>query len=238
MITRSGPARFQPDFALFVRATLLVLATLPLLHDGAAWAETVKGRVNLPRALQTGRRYTGYWRVENGAVPVKTAGRNSDPVIVLEGLKGTAPEAKTYGIGIKGFAPEKRTLVVGVGSVLEITNNDKVPHDLSIPDDTNLMPLQRQAPGSMRLVKFSAPGSFSIKCNAYPSAALDVLVVDHAYFGTLDAEGRFDITNVPTGKPTLKVWVLGRFVHSEAIDTSAARNLTIDVDASQAARGD
>jgi len=65
-----------------------------------AGGNTVKGTVRLPEGARSTRLYGGYWRLENGNVPIQAAPYRGDTVVVVEGLKGGAPAAKTLTVEI------------------------------------------------------------------------------------------------------------------------------------------
>ncbi|MDX2019871.1 MAG: hypothetical protein SF187_06485 [Deltaproteobacteria bacterium] len=218
----------RTPFRFFALSTLsLVCWSLP---NTDAYAESVKGRVTLSESLENGRRFPGYWRVENGSVPVSPAVTPDPPVVLVTDAKGQAPEAKTFAVDIAGFGANKPTLIVGTNSVVEIRNGDKVPHDLSIPGQEALMPLERLAPGTLRRQKFPVPGVYEIRSAQYPHLSIAVIVVDNPYAAICDAKGNFKLPDMPEGKATLKVWARGQFVHEQAIDVrNNMKALQIDV---------
>jgi hypothetical protein len=186
----------------------------------AVYAAPVKGTVMLPAGLKGGRRHLGYWHVENGNVPVQPAPSRGDTVVVLEGLKGTAPAAKTVTVEISGLQVSTPVVVVGPGSVVEIRNNDKVAHDLGIPESPNIMPVERLAPGLVRRPRFNEAGGYLIRCAEYPHIVISVIVVSTPLFAVVDDKGGFKIGDAPDGKGTLKVWTRGRWVHEAPIEVS------------------
>ncbi len=193
----------------------LVGAHLP---SAAAFAAPVRGAVSLPQELKTGRRLRGYWRIENGIVPLGPPANRGDTVVVLTGLKGAAPPARTVTVDITGFAAQPTTLVVGEGSVVEIKNSDRVPHDFSLPDVPALMPLERLAPGGLRRQKFLAPGGYTIRDAEYPHIVISVIVVGSPWFAITDDKGAFKLPDAPDGRATLKIWSHGRWVHQQEIE--------------------
>ncbi len=217
--------------------TLLAGLALAAVAARPAQAQNavVKGHVNLPTGMRGERRFLGYWRVENGSVPVKTNAAANPPAVILDRVKGPAPAARTYSVKIAGFAADKGTLIVAPGSVLEITNGDKVPHDLSIPGHESLMKLERLSAGSMRRQKFPTAGLFEIRSARMPHLAIAVLVLDHPFGAVLDGNGDFKLTDVPQGKAVLRVFAAGRVVHEQSIDVAAgAKDLQVNVDAAAA----
>ena len=195
------------------------LCAAALLGAGTpALAGGVKGTVNLPANLKGGRRHLGYWRIENGNVPIQAAPYRGDTVVVVEGLKGAAPAAKTLTVEISGLQVSAPVVVVGPGSVLELKNNDRVGHVLGIPESPEVMPVERLMPNQLRRVRFNQVGGFFIRCEEYPHIALSVIVVNSPHYATADEKGAFKIPDAPDGKGNLRVWSRGRWVHEEAIE--------------------
>src|SRR5437899_509410 len=94
---------------------------------GAAQASNVKGVVRLPEGARSTRLFQGYWRVENGNVPVQSSGgAKAETAVVLFGVNGARPPAaRTVTVEIGGLDARPRLVVVGPGSVLELKNTGK-----------------------------------------------------------------------------------------------------------------
>jgi len=219
----------RPLSVSFVVAAGLLLARPP----APVWAGTVKGVVHLGDEANSTRLYQGYWRLENGNVPVQSAGgAKAETVVVLEVTKDThAPAARTVTVEIGGLDARPRLVMLGPGSVLELKNTGKVTHEFSTPDNPSFMPVERLNPGTFRRQKFMAPGGYLIRCAEYPHIAISAIVVASPYFGTLDEKGNFSIPDVPDGKAILKVWTRGKWAYQEEIDTTRKEPLSIKVSA-------
>jgi hypothetical protein len=213
--------------AALALATALVGAASPAL----ATVFTVKGTVKLPEGARSTRLYSGYWRLENGNVPVQTVGgAKAETVVVLEDLKGAhAPPARTVTVEIGGLDARPRLVIMGPGSVLEIKNTGKMTHELSTPENTTLMPIERLPPGAARHVKFENVGGFVVRDGEYPHIMISVIVVDSPYYSTLDERGGFSIAGVPEGKAKLRVWTRGAWATEQEIETSKREDLSIKV---------
>lgn len=225
MTPRSSPPRVPGPLALtFTLCGLLAVSA-------AAQAGTVKGTVKLPEGARSTRLYQGYWRLENGNVPVQNSGgAKAETVVVLEGVKGAhAPPARTVTVEIGGLDARPRLVVVGPGSVIEIKNTGRVTHEFSTPDDPSLMPVERLPPSTVRRQKFDKIGGFVIRDAEYPHIMISVIVADTPYYGTLDERAAFNIPNVPDGKATLKVWTRGKWAAQEEVDTAKKDDLAIKV---------
>jgi plastocyanin len=213
--------------ALLAPALLLAVSLAPAVAN----AGTVKGTVRLPEAARGGRQHRGYWRLENGTVPVRGASKQqAGAVVVIEGISGThAPPARTHTVEITNLDATPRVVVVGPGSVVEFKNVGKITHELSTPGNSSLMPIERLNPGTFRHQKFMAPGGYLVRCNEYPHLAISVVVVDSSYNAVLTDKGAFNIPNVPDGDAKLKVWAMGRWIHQQAINVGSKEDLAIKV---------
>jgi hypothetical protein len=213
--------------AVLALAAALAGAAVPALATGF----TVKGTVKLPEGARSTRLYSGYWRLENGNVPVQTVGgAKAETVVVLEDLKGShAPPARTVTVEIGGLDARPRLVIMGPGSVLEIKNTGKMTHELSTPENTTLMPIERLPPGAARHVKFENVGGFVVRDGEYPHIMISVIVVDSPYYSTLDERGGFSIAAVPDGKARLRVWTRGAWATEQEIETSKKEDLSIKV---------
>jgi plastocyanin len=219
----------------------LAFALLPLLLGAglasSAQAGNVKGALHLPEALRAGRQHLGYWRLENGNVPVRSAPSKTQAVVVLEGISGTHPPApRTVTVEISGLDAQPRVVIIGPGSVVEFKNVGKVTHELSIPANTTLMPIERLNPGTFRHQKFGLPGGYVVRCSQYPHLAISVIVVDSPFYAIADEKGAFFIPGVPDVRANLKVWTQGRWVHEHEIDTASKQDLSIRVAATRSER--
>jgi hypothetical protein len=218
----------RPLFWSFVVAAALLVARPTTVRAG-----TVKGVVHLADEAGSTRLYQGYWRLENGNVPVQSSGgAKAETVVVLELSRDThAPPARTVTVEIGGLDARPRLVILGPGSVVELKNTGKVTHEFSTPNTPSLMPVERLMPGGLRRQMFNTPDGYLIRCSEYPHIAISVIVVKSSYFSTLDEKGNFSIPDVPDGKATLKVWTRGKWAYEEEIDTTKKEPLSIKVSA-------
>jgi hypothetical protein len=215
-------------------AVSTALALLVALAAGAsAWAGgvTVKGSVKLPDAARSTRLYQGYWRLENGNVPVQNSGgAKLETAVVLENLNGAhPPPARTVTIELGGLDAHPRMVITGPGSVIELKNTGKVRLALSTPDTPSVMPLEQLPPGATRRAKFDSVGGFAIHDAEYPHILISVIIVDSPFFATADEKGSFSIPGVPDGKAHLKVWTRGKWSAEQEVDTSSKEEVIVKV---------
>jgi plastocyanin len=215
--------------------TVLMMA-VAIGWTASAHAGAVRGTVQLPASLKSARRYQGYWRVDNGNVPVQPAASRGETVVVLETGKGPSPAAKTVTVDIAGLQATPAVVIVGEGSVVEFKNSDRVAHDLGTPDQESFMPIQRLEPGKLRHQKFLNPGGYLVRCLEYPQVAVSVIVVASPHYAVTDDKGSFRITDAPEGTAKLRVWSRGRWVHEQELQVGGkSPDLQIKVSGPQAA---
>jgi hypothetical protein len=210
---------------------VLALGTALVAAPALAGGYTIKGTVKLPEGARSTRLYSGYWRLENGNVPVTTVGgAKAETLVVLEEIKGAhPPPARTVTVEIGGLDARPRLVIMGPGSVLEIKNTGKMTHELSTPETTTLMPAERLPPGSARHVKFETVGGFVVRDAEYPHIMISVIVVDSPYYSTLDEHGAFSVAGVPDAKVKLRVWTRGAWATEQDVDATKKEDLTIKV---------
>jgi hypothetical protein len=209
---RLSVGRFQLSVALCACVQTFIVALVP------ASAAPVRGSVQLPSELRSGRKLRGYWRLENGIVAIAPPANRNETVVVLSGVKGQPVPARTVTVDLNGFQAVPWTVVVGEGSVVEFKNSDRVPHDLSLPQLPSLMSLERLAPGALRRQRFLTAGGYAVRDSEHPHLVISVLVVTSPFYDTVDERGGFRIADVPDGKATLKVWSGGTWVHEQEIE--------------------
>jgi hypothetical protein len=163
---------------------LILAAVAGLLLASSAQAVTVRGTVKMPDATRSTRLYQGYWRLDNGNVPVQTAGgAKAETVVILENVKGAKPpSARTVTIELGGLDARPRLVITGPGSVIELKNTGKVRHELSTPDTPQVMSLETLPPGATRRQRFDGIGGFVIRDSEYPHIMISVLIVGTTYF--------------------------------------------------------
>ena len=187
--------------------------------------------MKLPESARSTRLYQGYWRLENGNVPVQTTGgAKAETVVVLDKVNGAhPPPARTVTVELGGLDAHPRVVITGPGSVIELKNTGKVRLDLSTPETTSVMPLEQLPPGATRRAKFDAVGGYAIHDADYPHILISVIIVDSPFFATVDEKGSFSIAGVPDGKANLKVWTRGKWAAEQEVDTGSKEELTVKV---------
>jgi len=217
MMTLRTPSRVSFPAVRAALSLALALAAAPV------WAGTLKGSVKMPDAAKSTRLYQGYWRIENGNVPVNNAGgAKLETAVVLENVNGAhPPPPRTVTVEMGGLDAHPRMVISGPGSVLEIKNTGKVRLDMSTPATPSVMPLEQLPPGATRRVKFDAPGGYAVHDAQYPHILISVIIVDSPLYSTVDEKGGFSIAGVPDGHAHLKVWSRGKWAAEQDVETGS-----------------
>jgi plastocyanin len=144
---------------------------------------------------------------------------------------------KNVSVEISGLQANPAAVVVSEGTVVEFKNSDRVAHDLSIPDHSEVMAPERLSSGSIRKQRFGTAGEYLVRCTEYPHIVISVIVTSSPLFAVVEDKGGFKIPDVPEGHATLKVWSNGAWVHEQEIDVSAkGLDLTVKVQGASSAK--
>ena len=120
----------------------------------------------------------------------------------------TKPASKAHVIDQPKCQFEPRVLVARTGDTLEVKNSSTIPHNINYNSDVEAINPLIPAGGAVKLknplAAQSTPVSFS--CNIHPWMAGRMRVFDHPYFAITDADGNFEIKDLPAGKWRLVYW--------------------------------
>jgi plastocyanin len=104
----------------------------------------------------------------------------------------------------KAFAPA--VLVVPVGSLVEFPNDDHLFHNVFSISPGNAFDMGLYAVGESRAVRMRKPGLVSVYCNIHPQMSAHILVVSNPHHVRPEADGRFEMRDVPAGRWQLVAW--------------------------------
>jgi plastocyanin len=154
-----------------------------------------------------------------GQAPAAQGGIPS--VITLESLADAPPmEGETPSETIMdqlaiAFSPTE--LLVQVGTTVQFQNSEVVPHNVQVTsmardsmifDEDTLL-------GETRSFTFDEEGAYDVKCNVHPGMIAFIFVTAAPYAVLADKQGAFELTGVPAGDYTLKVWSVDEDAGSE-----------------------
>jgi hypothetical protein len=135
-------------------------------------------------------------------------------VVTIEGVKeGKKPE-RDIAILLENracrFEPHVQT--AEVGQWLELHNSDPVLHNADARIGPETLFNVALTPGRQVRKPLARPGLIAITCDVrHTWMSAFIAVTDHPYHTVTDAEGAYEIRDVPPGEYTLRVWheVLG-----------------------------
>ena len=104
----------------------------------------------------------------------------------------------------KQFVPN--LLVVSAGTTVEFPNRDPYSHNVFSRSSAAQFDLDRYPQGVSKSYRFDNVGMVQLFCNIHPKMRAVILVVPNRHFARADAEGRFEVQNVPQGEYTLVAW--------------------------------
>jgi len=147
--------------------------------------------------------------VENGNVAYA--------VVYVDGLEGEAEPAEYLLSNTEcRFSPP--VLATAAGGILLVDNRDDVLHNTHLNFERGSSSrtvgnwaLSRKGSAIRESRPLRRAGIIDVECDAHPWMHAKIMVLDHPFFATTDEQGAFEVTGIPPGEHTLKVWheVLG-----------------------------
>jgi len=141
------------------------------------------------------------------------------------------PASVDVAINDKEFVP--RVVVVPVGSTVRFLNHDPFDHNVFSASDVNPFDLGQYGRGEARAWTFGGPGLTRVFCNVHPRMVMFVQVMAGRYFAQPDADGSFEIADVPPGRYVLHVWHerSPQVTQEVLVTTSGASSIELQLDA-------
>ena len=161
-------------------------------------------------------------------------------VVYLEGVipstsqtpaPASHPVSVDVAINDKEFVP--RVVVVPLGSTVRFLNHDPFDHNVFSASDVNPFDLGQYGRGEARAWTFGGPGLTRVFCNVHPRMVMFVEVMAGRYFAQPDADGSFEIADVPPGRYLLHVWHerSPQVTQEVLVTTSGASGIDLQLDA-------
>ena len=171
---------------VLVQGVLAAAFTLPLAAQG-----TVSGSVHL---------------IERGT---KSSKDIDDAVVFLDAEGPTVRAASVVEgavVNMKGreFAPHVQ--IVRVGGTVAYPNKDPFSHNVFSNSALGAFDLGLYRTGASRSVPFLREGVYAIYCNIHARMVNFVVAVSTPYVTRVNADGSFQLRNVPAGTYRLRAW--------------------------------
>jgi plastocyanin len=209
------------------RRTSLFLLAFLVLPSAHALAASIGGRVQLPKAKTVPVVNRRYEVVTKGGVIALNPPLG---VVYLEGdfPPPAAPEVRQVIQKDLTFTP--LLLPVRTGTKVEFPNLDDTHHDVfsySAPKRFDLgryRSTEKPIPSQI----FDVPGLITLRCDIHEHMRGLILVVNTPHFVVTDAEGRFELKDLPAGNYTLKVWLDSKTTLERPVELKADSALQVD----------
>lgn len=197
-----------------MRRLLLVAALSAVGALGAFGAQgtsaagaSLRGRVDIRRTWTTPERRPGV--AELGSPGARDLPDRRRAVVYLEtaprgAFEDREPQRARMDQRNETFLPS--VLAITVGSVVDFPNNDSTYHNVFSLSKARRFDLGRYAQGRSKSVRFDRPGIVRVFCDIHSHMSAFIIVFNHRYFATTDAEGRYRIDGIPSGTYTVVAW--------------------------------
>lgn len=148
--------------------------------------------------------------IELQPVKVKNGGLADVFVQIKSGLpKDKKWETPKEPVVLDQHGCEYRPHILGVmaGQGVKVINSDPTQHNIhGHPKANTPFNFSQSQKGMEKVVDLSKPENFAIKCDVHNWMSAHAFVMSHPFFATSDAEGNFEIKNVPPGTYDVELW--------------------------------
>jgi len=189
---------------------------------------SVEGRVELPKSHSAPLLNKRYEIVTRGGV------LSTDPPIAVVYLEGSFPKAgalPTKQIKQKDLAFTPGLLPVRVGTKVEFPNLDyDTYHNIFSYSPVKRFDLGRYRPDEkpVPFQVFDVPGLVTLRCDIHEHMRGLILVLNTPHFVLTDAQGRFRLGGLPSGRYVLKAWVSSNVTLERPVELRSGAHLKVD----------
>lgn len=208
------------------RALLCGVVLAAALAENVGAQAVIEGRVALPKTRSAPVMNKRYEIVSTGGV---LAPNPPIAVVYLEGSFPLPASPPIQQIVQTNFAFVPALLPVAVGTKVEFPNLDNTFHNIFSYSPAKRFDLGRYRPDERPIPwqLFDKPGLVTLRCDIHEHMRGLILVLATPHFVTSDPEGRFRLSNLPTGHFTLKAWLSSKT--TLAIPVELKGNATLQV---------
>ncbi len=184
-------ARFRAVGLVFLLAGFGITASLPLYAGAGNGGGSITGTVTIKGDVEPG--------VINSVVWVEGVSHDLIPKERWKVNQGAQMAQKDT-----AFVPH--VLPVLVGTTVAFPNDDPIFHNVFSASPVHKFDLGLYPQGKSRSTRFDRPGIVQIGCNVHAQMSAYVVVLDEPYFVVPNGRGVYELTGLPLGRYTIKVW--------------------------------
>jgi plastocyanin len=130
----------------------------------------------------------------------------SGVVISLESATPQLPPPRHATITQKNKTFIPHVLAIPAGTTVDFPNLDPIFHNAFSSFDGKVFDVGLYPPGSSKSVRFDRPGIIRLFCNIHPAMSAVIAVVNSPWFAVSARSGAFEISGVPPGTYTMRVY--------------------------------
>ena len=207
IVAASGCSREQAEKR---QATPLDLSTTGKLSGDVRFAGTppASSTVDVSSAAECRSQHQGPVSAED--VLVKDGKVRNAVVYIKEGLGDRVFAASETPVVIdqKGCLFEPRIAAAQTDQPVRFLNSDPLPHNVhGLPKKVSGWNFSLGLKGAARNITIDQPEHFiELKCDIHPWMKAWLGVFDHPYFAVTDANGHYEMPNVPPGTYVVEAW--------------------------------
>jgi len=213
---------------MWFRSSLVVVAVVGLIPESSFAQATIEGRVQLPKTSAAPVMIKRYEIVTNGGV---IATKPPLAVVYLEGSfpKRNSMAEKQMVQRDLNFVPA--LLPVQTGTKVAFPNLDDTYHNIFSFSPAKRFDLGRYRGDERPIpsVTFDVPGLVTVRCDIHEHMRGLILVLDTPHFALSDAEGRFRLSGLPSGRYKLKAWLSSRATLERPVELAGGSTLSVNL---------
>lgn len=213
---------------MWFRSALVLAAVIGLLPESSFAQAAIEGRVELPKTAAAPVMIKRYEIVTNGGV---IATKPPLAVVYLEGsFPRRNPTAEKQMVQKDlNFVPA--LLPVQTGTKVAFPNLDDTYHNIFSFSPAKRFDLGRYRGDERPIpsVVFDAAGLVTVRCDIHEHMRGLILVLDTPHFVLSDAEGRFRLSGLPSGRYKLKAWLSSRATLERPVELSGSSTLSVNL---------
>ncbi len=218
------------------------IAAALLVMPASLWSQTgtIRGTVRLsgsapaPRVITVDKNPEVCGESLNARDVMVSGGNVAYAVASVEGVAGD-PGEREYTLANEGCMFDPPVLATTAGGTLLVTNQDDVLHNTHL---NMVRGTRTRTVGNWALSRKGAEitadrplrraGRIEVECDAHSWMHAQIVIFDHPYFAVSGADGAFEISDVPVGTHTVKIWheVFGELEQSVTVEEGTAATVT------------